>query len=63
MEVLKAKLDGALSYRVRGGSFNICISGMRLKNNGSNVGPTSLLQIRINQGDLEGEAGNYDELG
>ena len=35
----------------------------RLRNNGSDVGPTSLLQILINQGDGEGEASDYYELG
>ena len=27
----------------------MCIPGMRLRNNGSNVGPTSLLQILIRE--------------
>jgi len=31
---------------------------MRLRNNGSNVGPTSLSQILVIQGDGEGEKGD-----
>ena len=37
--------------------FDVCIPGMRLSNNGSNVGPTSLLQ-NLNQGDGEREDGH-----
>ena len=29
--------------------FDICIADVRLRNNGSNVGPTSLLQILIRE--------------
>jgi len=36
----------------------VCIPSMRLRNNGSNVGPTSLLQILVIQGDGEGEKGD-----
>ena len=32
-------------YRRERRFFDICIPGVRLRNNGSNVGPTSLLQI------------------
>ena len=38
--------------------FDVCIPGMRLGNNGSNVGPTSLLQILVVQGDGEEEKGD-----
>jgi len=38
--------------------FDVCIPGMRLRNDGSNVGPTSLLQILVVQGDGEGEKGD-----
>ena len=38
--------------------FDVCIPGMRLRNNGLNVGPTSLLQILVVQGDGEGEKGD-----
>ena len=34
-----------------------------LRHNRPNVGPTSLLQILVNQGDGEGKAGDYYELG
>ena len=34
-------------YRRERRFFDICISGVRLRNNSSNVGPTSLLQIFI----------------
>ena len=36
----------------------MCIPRMRLRNNGSNVDPTSLLQILVIQGDKEGEKGD-----
>ena len=36
---------------------------VRLRNNGSNVGPTGLLEILINQEDGEGEVSDYYELG
>ena len=35
--------------------FDICIPNVRLRNNGSNVGPTSLLQILAIQGEGEGK--------
>jgi len=38
--------------------FDVCIPGLRLRNSGSNVGPTSLLQILVVQGDGEGEKGD-----
>ena len=38
--------------------FDVGMPGMRLRNNGSNVGPTSLLQILVIQGDGEGEKGD-----
>ena len=36
----------------------MCIPGLRLRNNSSNVGLTSLLQILVVQGDGEGEKGD-----
>ena len=38
--------------------FEICMPGMRLRNNGSNVGPTSLLQMLIKETG-KGEDGHY----
>ena len=58
------------TYRRERKFFDICIPGMRLRNNSSNVGPTSLLQILIreigkgrtntitNQGNGEVQAGH-----
>ena len=43
--------------------FDICIPDGRLRNNASSVGLTSLLQILNNQGDGEGQASDYYELG
>ena len=34
-------------YRRERTFFDICIADVRLRNNGSNVGPTSLLQIPV----------------
>ena len=50
------KIMGCLApiYRRERRFFDICIPGVRLRNNGSNVGPTSLLQILVVQGDGEG---------
>ena len=45
-------------YRRERRFFDICIPDMRLRNNGSNVGLTSLLQILAIQGDGEGEKGD-----
>ena len=45
-------------YRRERRFLEICIPGMRLRNNGLNVGPTSLLQILVVQGDGEGEKGD-----
>ena len=42
--------------------FEICMPGMRLRNNGSNVGPTSLLQMLIREM-KKGEDGHYYGLG
>ena len=42
-------------YRRERRFFEIRMPGVRLRNNGSNVGPTSLLQILAIQGDGEGE--------
>ena len=36
-------------YRREGRFFEICISGVRLRNNSPNVGPASLLQILIRE--------------
>jgi len=38
--------------------FAVCIPGVRLRNNSSNVGPTSLLQILVIQGVGEGDKGD-----
>ena len=45
-------------YRRKRRFFGICIPGVRLGNNGSNVGPTSLLQILVIQGEGEGKKGD-----
>jgi len=45
-------------YRRERRFFDICIPGVRLRNNGSNVGPTSLLQILVIRGEGEGEKGD-----
>ena len=45
-------------YRRERRLFDICIPSMRLRNNSSNVGLTSLLQILVVQGDGEGEKGD-----
>jgi len=37
--------------------FDICIPDMRLRNNGSNVGLTNVLQVLITKGDVEGKTG------
>ena len=50
-------------YRRERRFFDICIPDVRLRKNSSNVGPTSLLQVLIDQGDGEGEASDYYELG
>jgi len=46
-------------YRRERRFFDICIPNVRLRNNSSNGDLISLLQILTNQGDGEGEAGNY----
>ena len=38
--------------------FDICIPDVRLRNNGSNVGLTSLLQILVVEGEGEGKKGD-----
>ena len=48
----------ALIYQMERRVFDICIPGMRLRNNGSNVGLTSLLQILVVQGEGEGNKGD-----
>ena len=48
-------------YRRERRFFDICIPGVRL-NNGSNVGPISLLQMLIRQM-KKGEDGHYYRLG
>jgi len=45
-------------YRTERRFFDVCIPGMRLRKNGSNVGPTSLLQILITEM-KKGEDGHY----
>jgi len=45
-------------YRREKRFFEICMPGVRLRNSGSNVGPTSLLQILVIHGDGEGEKGD-----
>ena len=42
-------------YRRERKFFDKCIPGVRLRNNSSDVGPTSLLQILVVQGEEEGE--------
>ena len=42
-------------YRRERRFFDICILDVRLRNNGSNVGPITLLQILVIQGDGEGK--------
>jgi len=49
-------------YRREGRFFEICMPGVRLINNGSNVGPTSLLQMLIKEM-KKGEDGHYYGLG
>ena len=49
-------------YRRERRFFDICIPDVRLRNNSSNVRPTSLIQILINHADGEEEAGDYYEL-
>ena len=44
-------------YRRERRFFDICIPNARLRNNGSNVSPTSLLQILVIQGDGERKKG------
>lgn len=46
------------SLQFIGGSIGVCIPGVRLRNNGSNVGPTSLLQMLIREM-KEGEDEHY----
>jgi len=60
---LRVSLCFTLNIRVRGSSFNICIPNVGLRKNSSNGGLISLLQMLINQGDGDGEAGAYYELG
>ena len=45
-------------YRRERRFFEICMPGVRLRNNGSNVGPTSLLQMLIREM-KKGEDGRY----
>ena len=45
-------------YRRERRFFEICMPGVRLRNNGSNVGPTSLLQMLIREM-KKGEDGHY----
>ena len=45
-------------YRRERRFFEICMPGVRLRNNGSNVGPTSLLQMLIREMG-KGEDGHY----
>jgi len=54
---MKDGLRGCLTpiYRRERRFFDICIPGVRLRNNGPDVGPTSLLQILVVQGEEEGE--------
>jgi len=47
----------ATIYRRERRFFDICIPSMRLRSNSSTVGPTSLLQILVIQGDGKGEKG------
>ena len=45
-------------YRRERRFFDICIPNVRLRNNGSNVDPISLLQILVVQGEGEREKSN-----
>ena len=60
----KLGLDKCLApiYRRERRVFEICMPGVRLRNNGSNVGPTSLLQMLIREME-KGEDGYYYGLG
>ena len=67
LEVFSASLNGTLGsqvaclapiYRRERRVFEICMPGVRLRNNGSNVGPTSLLQMLIKEMG-KGEDGHY----
>jgi len=49
-------------YRRERRFFEICMPSVRLRNNGSNVGPTSLLQMLIREM-KKGEDGHYFGLG
>jgi len=49
-------------YRRKRRFFEICMPGVRLRNNGSNVGPTSLLQMLIRER-KKGEDGHYYRFG
>jgi len=49
-------------YRREKRSFDVCIPGMRLRNNGADIGPTSLLQMLIREM-KKGEDEHYYELG
>ena len=69
-KITQSHLCLAPIYRRERRFSDICIPGVRLRNNGSNVGPTSLLQILIremgkermdtitNEGDGKGKAGD-----
>ena len=56
--VYRREFIGSLVYRF----FEISMPGVRLRNNGSNVGPTSLLQMLIREM-KKGEDGHYYGLG
>jgi len=63
LEVFKKYLDVVLRclapiYQRERRFFDICIPNVRLRNNGSNVCPTSLLQILAIQGEGEGKKGD-----
>ena len=49
-------------YRRERTFFEICIPGVRLRNNGPDVGPTGLLQVLIRE-TKKGEDGHYYGLG
>jgi len=54
--ICKSKCCPAPIYRRERKFFDICIPDVRSRNNSSNIGLTSLLQILVTKGDGEGKA-------
>ena len=61
-EIIAMKVCLTPIYRRERRFFEICIPGVRLRNNDSNVGLTSLLQMLIKEM-KKGEDGHYYGLG